>query len=319
MVDRSTACLQGLKATKKFLSSLGRFGNTPFLWSMYGSGELPQAFCRLCAVFGGTYYLGRSVDGIIVNTSEQTKKVEGILTQGLRISCKHLIMGSSNCPQTLLQECDWDTRDIRMRRKICLLSDSISPMEKEQLTFVNLPPVIEGDNSQTKELAKHQTFVQEVGFGPAACPRGMYVLHMTTKEPLDAGPKSQIDIGDILEDSERLLWSVDFTVMSKEVRRKAEHDTSKLNNLYLCCGPLFELDYDLAIENARKMCRKIFPDEEFLPRAPDPEEIVIGGGDDEKDSGSKADSLESVTKETNATENLENENSDRLNDEKNTS
>merc|ERR1719317_1642961 len=52
----------GLKATRKFLSSLGRFGSTPFLWSMYGSGELPQAFCRLCAVFGGIYYLGRSLD-----------------------------------------------------------------------------------------------------------------------------------------------------------------------------------------------------------------------------------------------------------------
>eukprot|EP00092_Neocalanus_flemingeri_P074042 GFUD01091503.1.p1 GENE.GFUD01091503.1~~GFUD01091503.1.p1 ORF type:complete len:359 (+),score=119.64 GFUD01091503.1:77-1153(+) len=43
----------GLQATRKFLSSLGRFGPTPFLWSMYGTGELPQAFCRLCAVFGG--------------------------------------------------------------------------------------------------------------------------------------------------------------------------------------------------------------------------------------------------------------------------
>jgi RAB protein geranylgeranyltransferase component A len=50
-------CLEGLAATQKFLLSLGRFGNTPFLWPMYGSGELPQAFCRLCAVFGGVYYL----------------------------------------------------------------------------------------------------------------------------------------------------------------------------------------------------------------------------------------------------------------------
>ena len=32
-----------------------RFGPTPFLWSMYGTGELTQAFCRLCAVFGGDW------------------------------------------------------------------------------------------------------------------------------------------------------------------------------------------------------------------------------------------------------------------------
>ena len=59
MVKDDATCLQGLEKTQKFLQSLGRFGNTPFLWSMYGSGELPQAFCRLCAVFGGTYYLGK--------------------------------------------------------------------------------------------------------------------------------------------------------------------------------------------------------------------------------------------------------------------
>ena len=37
---------QGLKATKKFLQSLGRYGNTAFLWPLYGSGEMPQCFCR---------------------------------------------------------------------------------------------------------------------------------------------------------------------------------------------------------------------------------------------------------------------------------
>ncbi len=37
---------QGLKATKKFIQSLGRYGNTAFLWPLYGSGELPQCFCR---------------------------------------------------------------------------------------------------------------------------------------------------------------------------------------------------------------------------------------------------------------------------------
>ena len=43
MVDRRTTdCVTGLEATQKFLTSIGRFGNTPFLWSMYGSGELPQ-------------------------------------------------------------------------------------------------------------------------------------------------------------------------------------------------------------------------------------------------------------------------------------
>lgn len=41
-----TPVSQGIYGTKRFLNSLGRFGKTPFLFSMYGSGETTQAFCR---------------------------------------------------------------------------------------------------------------------------------------------------------------------------------------------------------------------------------------------------------------------------------
>jgi hypothetical protein len=42
---------QGLAVAQKFLSSLGRYGNTAFLWPLYGAGELPQAFCRFVTSF----------------------------------------------------------------------------------------------------------------------------------------------------------------------------------------------------------------------------------------------------------------------------
>lgn len=47
MVPKDSTCREGLEKMKLFLSSLGRYGTTPFLFSMYGCGELPQAFCRL--------------------------------------------------------------------------------------------------------------------------------------------------------------------------------------------------------------------------------------------------------------------------------
>lgn len=31
---------------KQFSSSLGRYGSTPYLVPLYGSGELSQAYCR---------------------------------------------------------------------------------------------------------------------------------------------------------------------------------------------------------------------------------------------------------------------------------
>jgi len=50
MVTDEASTLEGLEATRKFLHSLGRYGNSAFLWPMYGVGELPQAFSRSTVV-----------------------------------------------------------------------------------------------------------------------------------------------------------------------------------------------------------------------------------------------------------------------------
>ncbi len=52
--------------------------------------------------------------------------------------------------------------------------------------------------------------------------------------------------------------------------------------IYNSSGPSFEVDYDLTLEQSENLFRKIYPSEEYLPKAPDPEEIVFGD-DDGKD------------------------------------
>ncbi|CAI5519937.1 unnamed protein product [Closterium sp. Naga37s-1] len=45
---------------KLYAESLARFGGTsPYIYPLYGLGELPQAFARLSAVYGGTYMLAK--------------------------------------------------------------------------------------------------------------------------------------------------------------------------------------------------------------------------------------------------------------------
>uniref|UniRef100_A0A3B4AYZ2 Rab proteins geranylgeranyltransferase component A n=1 Tax=Periophthalmus magnuspinnatus TaxID=409849 RepID=A0A3B4AYZ2_9GOBI len=57
----------GLASTRHFLRCLGRYGNTPFLFPVYGLGEIPQCFCRMCAVFGGIYCLRHSVQSLVLH------------------------------------------------------------------------------------------------------------------------------------------------------------------------------------------------------------------------------------------------------------
>ncbi|KAL5664029.1 hypothetical protein ACJX0J_024137, partial [Zea mays] len=52
--------LDTVKRMKLYADSLARFqGGSPYIYPLYGLGELPQGFARLSAVYGGTYMLNK--------------------------------------------------------------------------------------------------------------------------------------------------------------------------------------------------------------------------------------------------------------------
>lgn len=50
-----------------YTSSMARYGKSPYIYPLYGLGELPQGFARLSAIYGGTYMLDKPVDEIVVD------------------------------------------------------------------------------------------------------------------------------------------------------------------------------------------------------------------------------------------------------------
>ena len=45
-----------------YVNSMARYGKSPYIYPLYGLGELPQGFARLSAIYGGTYMLNTNVD-----------------------------------------------------------------------------------------------------------------------------------------------------------------------------------------------------------------------------------------------------------------
>lgn len=76
MGNDETTFKEGTERIRTYLTSIGRYGNTPFLFPMYGCGEIPQCFCRLCAVFGGIYCLGRSISNVSTVESNDERVVK---------------------------------------------------------------------------------------------------------------------------------------------------------------------------------------------------------------------------------------------------
>lgn len=48
-----------------YTSSMARYGKSPYIYPLYGLGELPQGFARLSAIYGGTYMLDKPVEEIV--------------------------------------------------------------------------------------------------------------------------------------------------------------------------------------------------------------------------------------------------------------
>ena len=58
--------------------SLQRYGKSPYLYPMYGLGELPQGFARLSAIYGGTYMLNKPFEGLAMEGGQ----VVGVKSDG---------------------------------------------------------------------------------------------------------------------------------------------------------------------------------------------------------------------------------------------
>ena len=48
---------------------MARYGKSPYIYPLYGLGELPQSFARLSAIYGGTYMLDKKIDEIVTDDS----------------------------------------------------------------------------------------------------------------------------------------------------------------------------------------------------------------------------------------------------------
>ncbi|CAN1180438.1 Rab escort protein 1 [Linum perenne] len=66
----------GVDRLARYQSSIGRFANAygPFMYPIYGQGELPQAFCRRSAVKGCIYVLRMGLVGLLVEKSSGSYK-----------------------------------------------------------------------------------------------------------------------------------------------------------------------------------------------------------------------------------------------------
>eukprot|EP00878_Enallax_costatus_P008676 GHUV01009070.1.p1 GENE.GHUV01009070.1~~GHUV01009070.1.p1 ORF type:complete len:284 (+),score=97.88 GHUV01009070.1:1054-1905(+) len=116
---------------KLYHDSLTRYDGltSPYIYPRYGLGELPQAFARLSAVYGGTYMLHKSDAAVVY---DESGKAVGVSSEGETAKCKFVVGDPSYFPNK--------TRATsRVVRAICILSHPMPNTDNAHSVQIILP------------------------------------------------------------------------------------------------------------------------------------------------------------------------------------
>lgn len=166
--------------------SLARYTKSPYLYPLYGLGELPQAFARLSAVYGGTFMLNRPVDEVVYDAEG---RAVGVKSQGEAATCKFVVADPSYFPTKV-------HATQKIVRAIAILSHPITPGNETSAQII-LP--------QNQVDRKNDIYVFLCSFNHCVAANGKYVAFVsTTKER--ARPEED------LAEGVKLLGKVDYIV-----------------------------------------------------------------------------------------------------------
>jgi Rab GDP dissociation inhibitor len=157
--------LPTLQAMKLYADSVASYGNSPYIYPIYGLGGLPEGFSRLSAIHGGVYMLNRPIEEILYDAAGH---VTGVKSQGETARCKQLLADPSYFMGT-----DKVRSVGKVARCICILSHPIPNTNNADSCQIILP------FHQLRR--RHDLYVFCVSSVHQVCPEGKWVAVVSTE------------------------------------------------------------------------------------------------------------------------------------------
>ncbi|KAJ1554817.1 Rab GDP dissociation inhibitor alpha, partial [Nowakowskiella sp. JEL0078] len=159
-----------------YMNSVARYGKSPYIYPLYGLGELPQSFARLSAIYGGTYMLSKPIEAIVYG---EDGKVIGVTSEGQTAKCKAVISDPSYTPAKV--------RKVgQVIRIICLLAHPIPSTGDVDSVQIIIP--------QNQVKRKHDIYVAVVSDAHNVCAKGYYVGIVSSVVETDT-PEKELEPG----------------------------------------------------------------------------------------------------------------------------
>ncbi|OCT50968.1 Rab GDP-dissociation inhibitor [Cladophialophora carrionii] len=156
-----------------YANSMARYGKSPYIYPLYGLGELPQGFARLSAIYGGTYMLNTSVDEFLYDGS----KISGIKAtmrdrgdeneEGMKFTTKtKMILGDPSYFPGKVQVVG------HLLKAICILNHPLEKTGDADSLQLIIP--------QSQVGRKHDIYIAMVSSAHNVCPKGYYIAIVST-------------------------------------------------------------------------------------------------------------------------------------------
>ncbi|OCK93314.1 rab GTPase activator [Cenococcum geophilum 1.58] len=155
-----------------YVNSMARYGKSPYIYPLYGLGELPQGFARLSAIYGGTYMLNTEVDEILYEGSKvreikATMKERGEEGDGMKFTtkCKKILADPSYFPGKVQVTG-------HLLKAICILNHPVASTDNSDSLQLIIP--------QSQVGRRHDIYVAVVSSAHNVCPKGYYIAIVST-------------------------------------------------------------------------------------------------------------------------------------------
>jgi len=152
-----------------YTSSMARYGKSPYIYPLYGLGELPQAFASLSAIYGGTYMLDKPIDEIV---TDEDGKFVGVRSGTETVKAKQVIgdpsyfsSGSEGGKVRVVE-------DGKVIRAICILKHPIPGTEDADSVQIIIP--------QNQVNRRHDIYIAKVSSTHNVCAKDVYVAIVST-------------------------------------------------------------------------------------------------------------------------------------------
>lgn len=119
-----------------YTSSMARYGKSPYIYPLYGLGELPQAFARLSAIYGGTYMLDKPVHEIVTDSDG---KFVGVRSGSETVKAKQVIGDPSYFSDDKESGKIRVVEDGKVIRAICILKHPIPGTDDADSVQIIIP------------------------------------------------------------------------------------------------------------------------------------------------------------------------------------